>query len=151
MRRIWVCLFFITFLISSFGISANIITPERPDVYATPGDLCDETDPDFIEYRYQEHVAYCERNVSVNLKAKIYKYYNIPANRRRSYTIDHYIPLSIGGSNHEQNLWPEHKEIKKLRPNLEVEVYEAVREGRITRQQAIDEIIKAKMNPPLLF
>src|SRR5262245_32499514 len=84
--------------------------PMTPDPSETPGELCTDSDSDFYEYRYKEEIAYCKRNVSSQLKANIYDEYEIPKDERRDYTIDHFIPLSIGGSNHQVNLWPEHKE-----------------------------------------
>src|SRR5690606_24877032 len=81
-------------------------------------------------------------------KAQIYEMYGVPAKERRRYTIDHFIPLSIGGNNSMENLWPEHKRIKNTRPNLEMEIYELVSSGQITQREGIRRIVEAKMNPP---
>ena len=127
------------------------ITPKAPHKKYTPGHLCDEKNEDFYEHRYEEEVPYCIRNVSFYQRTLIYEKYKIAENRRADYTIDHLIPLSIGGSNEPENLWPEHKEIKALRPYLEVEVFLALKDGRITQKEAIELILEAKLNPPLVF
>lgn len=125
------------------------VQPKKPNVAQTPGELCDQKDPDFIGYRYKQKVAYCERNVSYFQRVEIYEKYKVPAKLRSEYTIDHFIPLSIGGSNHPSNLWPEHKKIKALRPELEQKVFEAVRDNKMSQDEAIEVIQDAKLNPPL--
>ncbi len=136
--------------ISTTFASGKLPSPEHPNPDATPGELCDRGDTDFQGYRYKQKIPYCKRNVDSILKAEIYEDYSVQKSVRRNYTIDHFIPLSIGGNNHKSNLWPEHKKIKELRANLETEVYEAVRDGRMTQTEAVQKIIKAKMNPPSL-
>lgn len=137
------------FLSSTLSFAGTRYMPERPDPQVTPGELCDLKDSDFSGYRYEAKIPYCERNVSYETKVAIYEYYQVPKNIRQNYTIDHFIPLSIGGNNQPENLWPEHKKIKETRLYLETEVYEDVKNGRITQEEAVDKIIKAKMNPPL--
>ena len=63
--------------------------------------------------------------------------------------VDHFIPLSIGGTNRRENLWPEHKDIKNLRKNLELDLFEDVRDGKLTQSEAIRRIREAKLNPPI--
>lgn len=123
--------------------------PVKPDPQVTPGDLCEETYSDFEEYRYEEQIPYCRRYVSIPQKNDIYETYNISANDRSDFTIDHFIPLALGGSNEPENLWPEHVEIKRLRYNLEVRLYWALRAGEVTQEEALEQIVEAKMNPPL--
>ncbi len=118
--------------------------PTRPNPKETTGELCNENDPDFTEYRYQEQIPYCIRNVDSSLKQHIYDRYKVPAECRHRYTIDHFIPLSIGGNNNIKNLWPEHKLVKAKRPTLEVELYQKLRDSQITQKAAIQTIVKAK-------
>ncbi|MCB0351735.1 MAG: HNH endonuclease [Bdellovibrionales bacterium] len=151
MRSKGIAAFLALMFFSTVSIAVPRYSPARPDPMATPGELCHRKDPDFIEYRYKERIPYCVRNVSSELKADIYDYYKVPQEKRRFYTIDHFIPLSIGGSNHAENLWPEHRKIKELRINLENEVYDDVKSGRMTQDEAVAKIIKAKMNPPLPY
>lgn len=133
----------------SFAATNLNLSPLTPDPEYTSGELCDRQDEDFSGYRYDQKIPYCERNVSTQKKKEIYEYYGVPESQRRYYTIDHFIPLSIGGDNDYKNLWPEHKKIKQTRLNLEMEVYEAVRDNRMSQEEAIHKIIEAKMNPPL--
>ncbi len=118
--------------------------PTIPNSQETTGELCNVRDLDFTEYRYQEQIPYCIRNVDVSLKQLIYNRYNIPVECRHRYTIDHFIPLSIGGNNNIKNLWPEHKLVKATRPKLELELYQKIRDSLITQKAAIQVIVKAK-------
>lgn len=122
--------------------------PRTPDAVKTPGHLCTPKDKDFVQYRYKEKIPYCTRNVTPTQKSRIYAAYNIPANKRHNYTIDHYIPLSLGGSNAPENLWPEHRKIKQLRRDLELELFYRLERGEMTQREAIEIITEAKMNPP---
>ena len=125
------------------------IFPAVPFRQFTQGSLCDEKDPDMDEHRYQERIPYCKRVVSNSMKSKIYKLYHVPDKCKQYYTIDHYYPLSLGGSNHIDNLWPEHKNVKKSRQDLEYELFIALSEGRITQEEALLQIDWEKMNPAL--
>ncbi len=134
-----------SFSAASFAFAG--FEPLTPNPEYTPGHLCSRKDHDFAGYRYKEKIAYCQRDVSYEQKTAIYELYNVPLSQRDHYTIDHFIPLSIGGNNSPENLWPEHKGIKKTRPLLEQEVYEAVRAGEMKQKEAIHIIIDAKMHP----
>ena len=131
-------------------LSVNVANayPMIPDVEYSPGTLCDRGNPDYTEDRYDEQIPYCERNVSSSLKKEIYELYEIPSNCRSRYTIDHIIPLSLGGDNSPENLWPEHKNIKATRPQLELNLYHSLRDGKITQKQAIQTILKNKFKKP---
>ncbi|MGE4133062.1 MAG: hypothetical protein AB7F86_15580 [Bdellovibrionales bacterium] len=131
----------------SFSAGAHEV-PRKPDPALTPADYCQPEGSDFEEYRYQEQVAVCIRNVSRELKAKIYEQYGIPEECRSRYTVDHFIPLFMGGSNRAQNLWPEHKAIKATRQNLEQETYLELNRGEITYEEAVKRIVRAKEHPP---
>ncbi|MCB0340927.1 MAG: HNH endonuclease [Pseudobdellovibrionaceae bacterium] len=132
-------------------LSSSWSFPLKPNPEITPGDICSKADPDYERLRYSQKIAYCRRNVSTSVKTKIYQTYDVNLKCRHNFTIDHFIPLSIGGNNSDENLWPEHKAIKELRLQLEQEVFEAVREGRMTQDEAIDIIIEEKMNPPVAY
>lgn len=112
----------------------------------TPGEVCDVDNPDFERFRYEERIPYCKRNVSKSQKTRIYEAYNIPEECRGRYTIDHLIPLSIGGTNSELNLWPEHVLIKAERPDLEHDTFKLLAAGEITQEEAIETILEAKRN-----
>jgi len=123
--------------------------PVKPDQNLAPGALCTKDDKDFHEFRYKEKIPYCRRVVSEKTKEKLYKLYEIPDRCRRGYTIDHLIPLSIGGSNNMKNLWPEPIPIKNSRKGIEGYLYHELRNGKITQKEAVQLIIKEKVNPNL--
>ena len=138
----FVKLVFVSAILSSSVLAFSYPLVPRPDL--TTGRLCTNRNPDFEGYRYTEQIPYCERNVSREQKDKIYNLYRIPVNCRGRYTIDHFIPLSIGGDNSDANLWPEHKLVKATRPQLEQELFLALSRGRITQKNAIELIVREK-------
>jgi hypothetical protein len=87
----------------------------------TNGVYCLESDKDFIESRYD--LDYSERS---------------------RFTIDHIIPLSLGGSNSEDNLWPEPRYVKACRNNLEIDMYNDLKYGRKTRAEAVAFLVDIK-------
>lgn len=123
--------------------------PFTPDETRTNGSICSTSDRDFSEFRYPEKIPYCKRSVSSSDKDKVYRDYGVSKNCRQEYTIDHFIPLSIGGTNRFDNLWPEPKVIKQLRQDLELELFKALSKGQITQDEAIETIRDAKFNPPI--
>lgn len=129
-------------LISTFETQAY---PLVPNPSMTPGSLCTRQHGDYAGDRYEARIPYCRRNVESQLKTQLYIAYGVPLECKGSYTIDHLIPLSIGGDNSAQNLWPEHRLVKATRPYLEQQVFEDLRDGRITQQQAIDRVYYEKM------
>lgn len=118
--------------------------PLQPDPEVTSGDMCSEDDHDFYDYRYPEEIAYCARKVSASQKRRIYEEYNIPEKCRHRYTIDHFIPLALGGNNSDVNLWPEHKLVKASRPKLEIELYWSLSKGEISQNKAVKIIVAEK-------
>lgn len=138
MKNLFLFLFLISLNVSAFDY------PKTPNKLISPGDRCTLENPDFTEYRYSAQIIYCTRNVSTSTKTKVYESYGVPKSERGNYTIDHIIPLSIGGSNNIKNLWAEHKLVKGTRPDLELKLYQDLRDGRITQEQAINEIMAAK-------
>lgn len=141
----------IALLLTLFSLStfANSY-PLHPDPRLTPGSLCDEPD----RFRYPENIAYCEREVSPFLKAEIFKAYrsqlgySIPGHRK-NYKIDHFIPLCAGGSNHQNNLWPQHKSIYTITDPIEFLGCQKLAKGLIDQQDLINQIYHVKMNTAL--
>ncbi|MFY7993402.1 MAG: hypothetical protein ACOVP4_08940 [Bacteriovoracaceae bacterium] len=121
--------------------------PLAPIPQLTPGELCSYP----TEYRYQENIPYCERDVAYELKEQVFNEYRragfvIPANERSNYKIDHFIPLCAGGANTFENLWPQHKTIYEITDSLEVLACEKLKQGKITQRNVVALIKKAKMN-----
>ena len=137
------------FPLAHAGAPATLEFPFVPDPTMTVGSLCSPKEPDYSERRYPEQIAYCKRTVSSQLKREIYEAYGVPPHCRSEYTIDHFIPLSIGGTNRRENLWPEHKDVKNLRKNLELDLFEDVRDGKLTQSEAVRRIREAKLSPPI--
>lgn len=141
-----VVLFLGFFVMSFVAGAAHLPAPLVPDE-TTPGSVCTTDHEDFTEYRYAEEIPYCERNVSSGLKNQIYRDYGVPSDCKSEYTIDHFYPLSLGGDNSRENLWPEPKAVKAIRNNLEMKLYKELSKGEITQKAALAQIRKAKLNP----
>ena len=138
-----------TFIFTLFVSISAWAVPYTPIVQMSPGAMCNSEDPDWKEYRYPEKIDYRKRKVSSRLKVWLYERYGIPRNCRSYYTIDHIVPLSLGGNNRVENLWPEHKSIKATRQNLEFELYQLLRDGRISQRDAVNTVLRAKFRPKL--
>ena len=132
--------FLIVFLIC-FNLYA-VDFPTKPNIILTPGELCTQSNPDFKELRYKEQIAICNRNVPVSRKNKVYDLYGIPQAERVNYTIDHMIPLFIGGTNSEKNLWPQHKSISSAA--LELKVYQLISSDKLGKDDCLDLIFSIK-------
>ena len=114
----------------------------KPNQDMTPGSLCSKEDKDFKEVRYNEQIPVCKRNVSPSLKDKIYAKYQVKPEERDQYTIDHKISLFVGGSNKEDNLWPQPKVISSFL--LEQQVFFLLNKDIITQKEALDLILSIK-------
>ena len=136
-------------LVISFVFTASAWAekfPLGPNPNLTPGSVCDQPD----SYRYQEQIAYCKRDVQGELKWAIIHEYNeklgFSIQTRNQYKIDHFIPLCMGGSNHRNNLWPQHKTVYVITDALEAKACEKMRDGVLSQRDAIQLIKTAKLN-----
>jgi hypothetical protein len=120
--------------------------PQGPSPVLTPGKLCDNPS----KYRYPEHIAYCDRDVTYETKeALIHNYdsklgFHIGSMSRYDFKIDHFIPLCAGGSNDSTNLWPQHKSVYELTDPVEPLLCEKMANGRLSQADAVKLIVKAK-------
>lgn len=149
LRFVFVQAFLSTLILSNFALAADKF-PMGPNENVTPGALC-ESSP---VKRYPENIVYCERNVDTTLKKQIISMYDekfgysIRQMNRGDFKIDHFIPLSIGGSNSIENLWPQHKSVYTVTDELEALLFAKISEGRIKQAEAIRVIREAKNNLP---
>ena len=114
----------------------------KPDFAFTPGRLCNDTDSDFQEYRYPEHIPYCRRNVTQQMKVEVAAHYGVPQGDWSSYEFDHLIPLAIGGDSHVDNLWPQPRGESNSdgKDKLENQLYLQMKAGTVTQADAVKEI-----------
>lgn len=114
-----------------------------PDSSYTPGHLCSPSDPNFKEYRYAEHIPYCNRNVTQDMKLTIAQHYGVPQSDWSGYEFDHLIPLAIGGDSSIDNIWPQphgDPDGSNGKDKLEDLLYREMRDGQITQAAAVQQI-----------
>jgi hypothetical protein len=121
--------------------------PKSPLSSLTPGELCSTP----TEFRYPERIAYCERDVSGELKEMVFEDYRragfvLPRNERSSYKIDHFIPLCAGGANTAENLWPQHQTVYEITDSLEKLACDKLKLGLISQRNVVSLIKRAKMD-----
>lgn len=135
-------------LILVSGAIASERYPKGPIESVTPGSLCEDSPI----RRYPEGIVYCERDVDTQLKREIIKMYDrqfgysIGQMNRMDFKIDHFIPLSIGGSNEITNLWPQHKSVYEVTDELEHLLSQKISAGLIKQDDAVRVIREAKHN-----
>lgn len=138
----------IAVLFSSLLSFAGQDFPLGPDLQTTPGSLCKNSNV----RRYPARIIYCERDVSSDLKRQLIKNYDeqlgfhIRQMNRQDFKIDHFIPLSIGGSNESNNLWPQHKTVYGITDPLEQLLSDKISANKITQSEAVRVIKEAKLN-----
>lgn len=107
-----------------------------PNRDLTPGETFPEiTRKELCKPRYSRHV----RNVSTALKREVKLSYGIHPDDFGEYTIDHFIPLSLGGTNNKENLWPQRVKgpygaTEKAKSDFYL--YEQFCNGKITLEEA---------------
>lgn len=111
-----------------------------PDPRLTPGLLCDRNDADFDGYRYRQNIPHCRRHVTSGDKVAIGATYGLDESKFYKYEFDHFIPLSIGGSNDAKNVWPLIKHLAREKSKFEQELFDNVSVGNLTQAQAVDMI-----------
>jgi len=120
-----------------------LLARAQPDFGFTPGHLCSPTDPNFKEYRYAEHIPYCNRNVTQQMKQTVGDHYGVPSSNWSGYEFDHLIPLAIGGDSSIDNLWPQphgNPDGSDGKDRLENDLYLQMKAGTITQAAAVKQI-----------
>lgn len=149
MKALFLALLVSTSLFAAIEYKAEY--PKGPDALMTPGSLCERPDA----YRYPEKIPYCNRDVDSSLKADIFQNYRndgyrLDPKERSSYKIDHLIPLCAGGSNNEDNLWPQHKSVYEITDPMEPAACDAMKAGKIKQAEVVKLILAAKRDLSLV-
>jgi hypothetical protein len=111
-----------------------------PNPAWTPGATCSRDDPDFDEERYPARVAHCRRHITEAEKARVAERYGIPREDWHLYEFDHFVSLNAGGSNADENLWPQPIDDAKEKDIVEDEVYNGLRRGTLTQAEGVEKI-----------
>lgn len=136
MKSFTVAIFLNLFLLISFAEAF-----QQPKATLTPGAACSEQDSDFKGYDYPSHVARCNRNITIQEKQRVAASYgNIPESDWKNYEFDHLLPLCAGGSNSDQNLWPQPIDEAHLKDTLEVQICTAMKAGTMTQDEAFKKV-----------
>ncbi len=123
-------------------LTLSVFSKEFPNSDFTNPHFCELKDRDFREIRYRDEIPVCFRRVSYGTRQKIYDLYKVPKENRKNYTIDHLIPLSLGGSNNIRNLWPQPR--NQHTGALEYQIYLDVKRGELSVQEAWNLIVEEK-------
>lgn len=107
-----------------------------PDPKLTPGKLCAADDPDFLEYRYAEHVAICRRHLTQATKDAVARRYG-RARADASIEVDHLLALAVGGSNSPENLWIQEWPDAHAKDRIEDSAYRGLLDGTLKQADAV--------------
>lgn len=140
-------LWLLLLVVTNISLAQNSIReyPTGPVARFTPGELCDRPS----SYRYPENIAYCERSVTTEQKDQVFAVYRKNGYRmsyvnRADYKIDHYFPLCAGGSNNNENLWPQHISIANVTDSIEQLGCDKMAKGKLTQSNFIAIIRRVK-------
>jgi hypothetical protein len=85
-------------------VNVKITSTTYPNTNLTPGHL-QTMDDDFLCYSGMPEKL--TKNTSDAVKKQVFKSYHLTYPPTKEYTIDRYIPTSLGGSDNIKNLWPQ--------------------------------------------
>lgn len=146
-KSVFSFVFILSFLFQSLALATGSF-PEGPELSVTPGKLCESS----AVKRYPEQISYCARNVSPSTKDQLIKLYDekfgyqVQKMNRADFKIDHFIPLSIGGSNSIENLWPQNKSIYAITDPIEQALSGKIAVSKIKQDEAVKLMREAKLN-----
>ncbi len=136
-----VSVFVLSLVICSSFWSVQTFANVQPDPKLTPGVLCTSSDPDYRGPDYPEGIARCNRNISDQEKIEVAaKYGDLPRSEWHNYEFDHLIPLCAGGSNSNENLWPQPIDEAKQKDILEVDICTKMRAGTLKQADALKQV-----------
>jgi hypothetical protein len=127
--------------IFQIGTSAYATDSSMPDPRLTPGSVATSDKIIICRPDYSKSV----RHTSSRLKQEVYRVYGIDKNSGH-YEIDHLVPLSIGGADTGDNLWPESRDTRPwnahLKDKLESYLHVKVCSGQIAIKDAQEAMAK---------
>lgn len=109
-----------------------------PDVVCTPGKVSDETLEQVCTLR-----TATLRHVTMATKKAVLRAYDVKHHDAGEIEIDHLVPLTIGGTNDQENLWPQFAEPEpgyRSKDRLEVRLHSLVCSGKLSLKEAQDAI-----------
>ena len=112
--------------------------PFYPTKSLTPGDIDRSLNAEYL----CSHSAKERRNVPLARKKLVYEQYGVEYPQPKgSYETDHFIPLSLGGTNSEDNLWPQSEGEEEFvgfreKDRLEFFTYKKMCSGDLTLDEA---------------
>lgn len=121
------------------GSFAQLEPGSLPDRRLTPGNLREVTRDDICAPGYTKRV----REVPIRIRRRVYERYERRRENGICCELDHLIPLELGGSNREQNLWPEPYNVlwnARAKDRLEGRLHKLVCDGSIDLATAQREI-----------
>lgn len=132
--------------LSAYADDQSSKFPQGPDAHITPGSLCETPD----SFRYPERIKYCSRAVDGDRKVQIIRTYDsqlgfaIQQMPRSDFKIDHLIPLCAGGSNQNDNLWPQHKSVYAVTDPFEPALCDLMAAGKLKQSEVVDLVLDLK-------
>lgn len=118
----------------------NAADPILPDPGLTPGDIDPTTT---VEKVCTPGYSDLVRNVSKEIRRKVFANYHRSMLDMGKYEVDHLISLSLGGSNDIKNLWPQSYDTEwnaRIKDKLETRLHRELCNGTITIKEAQDAV-----------
>lgn len=123
--------------------SVDTTSPILPNHAKTPGTAYPDT-PQTLKDVCTSGYTSKIRNVPQSVKEAVYKSYGITHRKPGQYEIDHLVSLELGGTNSQDNLWPQSYDTQpwnaRVKDQLENELHEELCDGTITLAQAQQEV-----------
>lgn len=105
----------------------------QPDKECTPGALFpDILRGDLCKRGYASTV----KAVSKKIKTATYTAYGITEEQKKNYTLDRFVPINLGGTNDQSNIWPQLTGDSANKNKVESFLFEEMCSGRITVPQS---------------
>ncbi len=112
----------------------------QPDIACTPGAVfTDILRGDLCKRGYASTV----KAVSTKIKTATYTAYGITEEEKKNYILDRFVPINLGGTNDQSNIWPQLTGNSANKNKVESFLFEEMCAGRITVSQS-QELVSTK-------